>query len=65
MVELYFNLVINKKRTCDEKNALVLKVPTNLMSAVTALLEERGYDKNGNKINWSFKNNYWYIEGRI
>lgn len=51
MVELYFNLVINKKRTCDEKNALVLKVPTNLMSAVTDLLEERGYDKNGNKIN--------------
>ena len=51
MVELYFNLVVAGKRTCDEKNALVLKVPTHLMSAVTSLLEERGYDKNGNKIN--------------
>ena len=65
MAELYFNLVINKKRTCDELNTEITKVPTSLIADVTALLEERGYDKNGNKVAWKFKNNYWYIERRI
>ena len=50
MAELYFNLVINKKRTCDELNAEVTKVPAHLIADVTALLGERGYDKNGNKV---------------
>lgn len=51
MVDLYFNLVLAGRRTCDELNSTVIKVPANLMADVTALLEERGYDKNGKKIN--------------
>ncbi len=51
MVDLYFNLVLAGRRTCDETNSTVTKVPANLMADVTALLSERGYDKNGNKIN--------------
>ena len=51
MVELYFNLVLAGRRTCDETNTSVTKVPVNLIADVTALLEEKGYDKNGKKIN--------------
>ena len=51
MIELYFKLVMAGRRTCDETNSTVTKVPAHLMSDVTALLSERGYDKNGKKIN--------------
>ena len=50
MKELYFNLVIAGKRTCDENNSDIIKVPKNLIIEVSELLAERGYDKNGNKI---------------
>lgn len=50
MVELYFNLVINKKRTCDDTNKDITLVPVTYRDEVINLLTERGYDKNGNKI---------------
>lgn len=47
MTEVYFQLVINQRRTCDEKNKAVKIVQKTQLSAVKALLEERGYDLNG------------------
>lgn len=47
MTEMYFQLVINQRRTCDENNKTVKPVPKTQLSAVKALLEERGYDLNG------------------
>ena len=44
MTEMYFQLVINQRRTCNEKNKTVKMVPKSQLSAVKALLEERGYD---------------------
>ncbi len=49
MDEMYYQLVINKKRTCDESNKSVKLVPSNWRDAVMALLSERGYDLNGSK----------------
>ena len=49
MTEMYFQLVINQRRTCDEKNKAVRFVPKTQLLAVKALLEERGYDLNGYK----------------
>lgn len=49
MTEIYFQLVINQRRTCNEKNKTVKIVPKTQLSAVKALLEERGYDLNGYK----------------
>lgn len=50
MIELYFNLVINKKRTCDDTNRDITLVPITYIDEVISLLTERGYDLNGNKI---------------
>lgn len=50
MVEMYFTLVINKKRTCDETNKNVPLVPVTYRDEVINLLNKKGYDKNGNKI---------------
>lgn len=50
MAEMYYQLVINGKRTCDESNKSVKLVPENWRNAVIALLSERGYDKNGSII---------------
>ncbi len=50
MIELYFNLVINKKRTCDDTNRNIKLVPVTYVDEVISLLTERGYDLNGNKI---------------
>ena len=47
MTEMYFQLVINQRSTWDEKNKAVRLVPKTQLSAVKALLEERGYDLNG------------------
>ena len=47
MTEMYFQLVINQRRTCDEKNKAVRLVQKTQLSSVKALLEERGYDLNG------------------
>lgn len=49
MTEMYFQLVINQRRTCNEKNKTVKIVPKTQLSAVKALLEEREYDLNGYK----------------
>ena len=50
MLELYFNLVINNKRTCDDTNKDITLVPVTYRDEVINLLTERGYDLNGNKI---------------
>ena len=49
MTEMYFQLVINQRRTCYENNKAVRLVPKTQLLAVKALLEERGYDLNGYK----------------
>lgn len=49
MTEVYFQLVINQRRTCDEKNKDVKLVPKIQLDAVKELLVERGYDLNGYK----------------
>ena len=49
MTEMYFQLVINQRRTGDEKNKVVKLVPKTQFLAVKKLLEERGYDLNGYK----------------
>ena len=49
MAEVYFQLVINQRRTCDEKNKAVKIVQKTQLSAVKELLKERGYDLNGYK----------------
>ena len=50
MVEMYFNLVLAKKRTCDEENKEIKLVPLNLRADVLKMLSEKGYDKNGNMV---------------
>lgn len=50
MEELYYNLVINHKRTCDESNTGSTLVPATVRGKVSELLEARGYDKNGDRI---------------
>lgn len=50
MEEIYFFLVINQKRTCDINNQTLQQVPENLKNKVILLLNERGYDLNGNLI---------------
>ena len=50
MIELYFNLVVAGKRTCDRTNENIVKVPEKLINQVSQLLNERGYDDNGVKI---------------
>lgn len=48
MVEMYYQLVLAHKRTCDENNKNVPIVPERHREAVVKILEENGYDKNGN-----------------
>lgn len=50
MIELYVDLVINGRRTCDEKNKKVKLVPKHLREDVLAVLKDKGYDGNGNEI---------------
>lgn len=50
MAEMYFNLVLAGKRTCDETNTAVKLVPATYRAEVSALLTERGYDANGNTL---------------
>lgn len=50
MIELYYNLVINQKRTCDETNLTVVQVPIKYRADVILLLSERGFDINGYRI---------------
>ena len=50
MVEMYFNLVVAGKRTCNLENTAVKQVPANLRDDVLAMLTEKGYDADGNKV---------------
>lgn len=50
MIELYVDLVINGRRTCDEKNKKVKLVPKHLRVDVMNALKEKGYDGNGKEI---------------
>ena len=43
MDEIYYQLVINKKRTCDERNNSVMLVPSNWRDTVTVLLRPKIY----------------------
>lgn len=47
MIDLYFNLVKNKKRTCDIENQKVKPVPSNWINEVSEKLKAEGYDLNG------------------
>lgn len=51
MVEMYFVLVTNKRRTCNEENPTVTLVPAKHRADVLALLISRGYDADGNFVN--------------
>lgn len=51
MIETYFKLVVAKKRTCDKTNTEIKPVPAGLIDKVRALLFERGYNENGDRIN--------------
>ncbi len=48
MAEMYFNLVVNKKRTCNTQTQGVKLVPQSYRQEVIDLLNERGYDLDGN-----------------
>ena len=50
MAEMYFNLVLAGKRTCDETNTAVKLVPATWRAEVLSMLVERGYDVNGNTL---------------
>lgn len=50
MVSIYFTLVINHRRTCNPENKEVKLVPASLRPQVLALLNEKGYDSDGNVI---------------
>lgn len=48
MIEMYYTLVINKRRTCNEKTTTVPQVPPNLKNDVANMLKDNGYDLDGN-----------------
>ena len=50
MLEPYFKLVINHRRTCNPENKVVKLVHINYRAEVSKLLTERGYDLDGNPI---------------
>lgn len=50
MAEMYFNLVLAKKRTCDETSTAVKLVPITWRAEVLSMLVARGYDANGNTL---------------
>lgn len=48
MKEMYFNLVLAHKRTCNEKNKAVPLVPVTYRKDVSEMLKSKGYDNDGN-----------------
>jgi len=48
MAAMYYNLVLAKKRTCNADNKSVKLVPSTVRAQVMAMLEENGYDADGN-----------------
>lgn len=50
MKEMYYQLVLAHKRTCNLDNLDVPLVPATYREAVTAMLRAGGYDADGNII---------------
>lgn len=50
MIEMYYNLVLAKKRTCNDENKNVILVPITVRKEVLDLLTSKGYDADGNII---------------
>lgn len=50
MIEMYYNLVLVKKRTCNPETVGVKLVPVTLRADVLKMLNENGYDEDGNLI---------------
>lgn len=50
MEKLYFDLVVNGRRTCNKENKEVPMVPEKHLAAVLAMLEKDGRDADGKKI---------------
>lgn len=50
MIEMYYNLVLAKKRTCNPDTAGVKIVPEALRADVLKMLNENGYDEDGKLI---------------
>ena len=50
MVNMYYNLVINKRRTCNSENTSVPLVPNKHLAEVIEMLLSNGYDIDGNYI---------------
>lgn len=50
MKEMYYQLVLAHKRTCNEKNIAVPHVPITYRAAVMSMLTAGGYDADGNII---------------
>lgn len=48
MKEMYFNLVLAHKRTCNTENKSVPLVPVTYRKAVSEMLKNEGYDDDGN-----------------
>lgn len=48
MIEMYYQLVLAHRRTCDETNKNVILVPYTYRETVSQMLMSNGYDKNGN-----------------
>ena len=58
MDTVYFELVINSMRTCDENNKTLPMVPNRHLAAVLAMLEKDGRDANGKKVFGEWSNAY-------
>ena len=50
MIDLYVNLVIAKKRTCNPENKKVRLVPKSLRDDVAKELKNQGYNLDGDRI---------------
>ena len=50
MIEMYYNLVLAKKRTCNPETVGVKLVPVTYRADVLKVLNENGYDADGNII---------------
>ena len=52
MIEMYYSLVLAKKRTCNSDTVGVKLVPVTHRADVLNLLNTNGYDADGNKGNF-------------
>lgn len=50
MIDMYYNLVLAKKRTCNPETVGVKLVPVTHRADVLKVLNENGYDADGNII---------------